>query len=199
MILFDINSWWEGLSSLQMIYWIIAVAASLVFVIQLILTLIGSDAGGDGMDAIGDADLSVDSDSGIGFQFISIKNFFAFFTIFGWVGLACIYGGLALWAVLLISICSGLLMMLIMASIYFLLGRLAESGTLNINSAKGKTASVYLFIPPKRSGKGKIQINLQGYQTMDAMTDDEEQIPTGSFVEVVDVINGEILLVKKSK
>ncbi len=198
MILFDINSWWENLSSLQMIYWIIAVIASLVFVIQLIMTLIGSDADGDGLDAIGNSDVSVESDAGIGFQFISIKNFFAFFTIFGWVGLACIYGGLALWAILLISTSSGLLMMLIMASIYYFLGKLVESGNLNISSAKGKTASVYLFIPPKRSGMGKIQINQQGYRTMDAMTDDEEQIPTGSFVEVVDIINGDILLVKKS-
>ena len=88
MILLDFNTWWGNLSTLQMIYWVITIPASLVFVIQLVMTFFGSDADADGLDAVGDADLSIDSDSGVGFQFISLKNFVAFFTVFGWVGLA---------------------------------------------------------------------------------------------------------------
>ena len=198
MILLSFSSWWDGLSTFAMIYWIITIPASLVFVIQLFLTLIGADSDHDGLDAIGDADASIDADHGIGFQFISIKNFVAFFTVFGWAGLACIYGELPPWATILISTASGLLMMLLMASIYYFMGKLTESGTLTIEKALGKTATVYLFIPPKRKATGKIQIKLQGYRTLDAMTDDEQQIPTGSIVQIVDVINDEILLVKKT-
>ena len=161
------------------------------------MTLIGADADHDGLDAIGDADLSVDSDHGIGFQFISIKNFVAFFTVFGWTGLACIYGELPARATILISTVSGFLMMLLMASIYYFMGKLTESGTLSMEKAVGKTATVYLFIPPKRKTTGKIQLQLQGYRTLDAMTDDEEEIPTGSIVQVVGVLNEDILLVKK--
>lgn len=198
MTLLSLNTWWENLSSIQMIYWIITIPASLVFIIQLVLTFFGADADGDGLDALGDADLSVESDTGVGFQFISIKNFVAFFTIFGWVGLACMYGNLPNWLTLIISTASGILMMLIMASIYYLMGRLTESGSLNMKSAIGKTATVYLFIPEKRKATGKIQINLQGYRTLDAMTDDDEVIPTGAIVQIVDILNDEILLVKKS-
>ncbi len=198
MILLNINSWWEGLSTMQMIYWIITLPASLVFIIQLVMTFLGSDADGDGLDAIGDADLSVESDSGVGFQFISLKNFVAFFTVFGWVGLACIYGELPNWATLLISTVSGIVMMLIMASIYYFMGKLTETGTLNMRSAIGKTATVYLYIPQKRQAVGKVQLKLQGYRTLDAMTDDEEVIPTGAIVQVVDILNDEILLVKRS-
>ncbi|MDX9845977.1 MAG: serine protease [Tenuifilaceae bacterium] len=198
MILLNFNSWWDGLSTMQMIYWIITVPASLVFVIQLVMTFLGSDADGDGLDAIGDADLSVESDSGVGFQFISLKNFIAFFTVFGWAGLACISGELPNWATLLISTISGVVMMLIMASIYYFMGKLTETGTLNMRAAIGKTATVYLFIPQKRQATGKIQLKLQGYRTLDAMTDEDEVIPTGAIVQVVDILNDEILLVKRS-
>ncbi|HPF92743.1 MAG TPA: serine protease [Tenuifilaceae bacterium] len=196
MTLLSLNAWWDSLSTIQLIYWIITIPASLIFVIQLVLTFVGAD--GDGLDAVGDADLSVDSDTGVGFQFISIKNFVAFFTVFGWVGLACIYGNLANWLTLLISTASGIIMMFIMGSIYYMMGRLTESGSLNMRSAIGKTATVYLFIPEKRKATGKVQLNLQGYRTLDAMTDDDEIIPTGAIVQVVDILNDEILLVKKS-
>jgi hypothetical protein len=112
--------------------------------------------------------------------------------------LACIYGNLANWLTLLISTASGIVMMFIMASIYYMMGRLTESGSLNMRSAIGKTATVYLFIPEKRKATGKVQLNLQGYRTLDAMTDDDEIIPTGAIVQVVDILNDEILLVKKS-
>jgi membrane protein implicated in regulation of membrane protease activity len=197
MILLNFNTWWEGLSTLQMIFWIITIPASIIFVIQMVMTLIGADADGDGLDAVGDADVSIDSDSGVGFQFISVKNFIAFFTVFGWTGLACIQGELPNWLTLLLSTMAGIIMMLIMASIYYFMGRLTESGTLKINNAIGKTATVYLYIPQKRQATGKIQIKLQGYRTLDAMTDDDDIIPTGSIVQVVGVINEDILLVKK--
>ena len=198
MILLDFSTWWSELSTFASIYWLITLPASAVFVIQLILTLIGADADHDGLDALGDADAGVDTDHGIGFQFISLKNFIAFFTVFGWVGLACIYSGFGPWITVFISTVAGLIMMLIMASIYYFLGKLTESGNVNMQAAIGKTATVYLFIPAKRQASGKVQIQLQGYRTLDAMTDDDEQIATGSIVQVVDVINDEILLVKKT-
>lgn len=197
MILLNLNTWWESLSTLQMIYWIITIPASLIFVIQLVMTFIGADADSDGLDALGDSDLSIDSDAGIGFHFISLKNFIAFFTVFGWTGLACIHGNLPNWSTVLISTSSGILMMVIMASIYYFMGKLTETGTLNFKKAIGKSATVYLFIPPKRKAMGKVQLNLQGFRTLDAMTDDDEEIATGSIVQVVDVLNEEILLVKK--
>jgi hypothetical protein len=45
---------------------------------------------------------------------------------------------------------------------------------------------------------GKVQLNVQGsMRTLDAITDDQETIPTSSIVQVVNVIDDHILLVQK--
>ncbi|MBN1925969.1 MAG: hypothetical protein JW798_09045 [Prolixibacteraceae bacterium] len=194
-MILNISTWWEAMDTLQKIYWCIAVPFSVMFLIQLILTFVGGDM--DGVEAGGDADVSVDGDTGIDFQFLSIKNLIAFFTIFGWVGIVCLNSGLGPVISSVIATGSGLVMMLIMATIMYYMSKLSESGTLNLNNAKGKVGTVYLTIPEKRSGMGQVQIKVQGFQTLDAMTDGEA-LSTGSIVEVLEIINNEILLVKAS-
>ena len=194
-MILNISSWWESMDTLLKIFWCIAIPFSLIFIIQMILTFFGGDF--DSGEADGNADLAVDSDSGIDFQFLSIKNLVAFFTIFGWVGVVTVNGGLSTVLSIIIATGSGLLMMVIMATLMYYMGKLTESGTLNLNNAKGKTGTVYLTIPDHRSGMGQVQIKVQGFQTLDAMTDGET-IPTGTIVEVIDIINNDILLVKIS-
>lgn len=194
-MLLDINLWWASMEILEKIYWAIALPFSAVFVIQMLMTLIG--AGGDGdIDATGDADFDVDADAGIGFQFITLKNFIAFFTIFGWTGIACLDAGLSKGMTIFLSIVAGMLMMLLMATLFYLIGRLTESGTMKIDSAIGKTATVYLRIPAERSGTGKVQVNVQGLRTLDAMTANKEDIKSGSLVKIVSVEAGDILMVE---
>lgn len=194
-MLLSINSWWSSMDTLQQIFWAFALPFSAVFLIQLIMTLIG--AGGDGdMGASGDADLDVDTDAGIGFQFISLKNFIAFFTIFGWTGIACIRSDLGTGMSIFMAIIAGMLMMLLMATLFYLMGKLTESGNTKIETAIGKTGSVYLRIPAAKSGVGKIQINVQGLKTLDAMTTNAEDIKSGSLVKVVGVESGDVLMVE---
>jgi hypothetical protein len=83
----------ECINSAEQVFWLIAIPFTLIFIIQLLMTIIGVSSD-HGLDNFGDSDMNVDSDAGIGFQFISLKNFIAFFTIFGWTGLACLDGGL---------------------------------------------------------------------------------------------------------
>jgi len=151
------------------------------------------------MEADGDSDVSVDGDSGIDFQFITLKNLVAFFTIFGWTGIACIGGGLEAGIAVVISTIAGLFMMALMASIVYFMGKLTDSGTLNLKNAIGKGGTVYLTIPANRSGLGKVQIKVQGLQTLDAMTDNEAEIKTGSIIQVSEILNNEILIVKLTK
>ncbi len=193
-MLLSINSWWASMELIEQIYWAFALPFSAVFVIQMLITLIG--AGGDDVDSGGDADFDVDSDAGIGFQFITLKNFIAFFTIFGWTGVACLDSGLGTGMTIFLSIISGMLMMLLMASLFYMIGRLAESGNMKIDSAIGKTATVYLRIPAEKAGTGKIQVNVQGLKTLDAMTSHTEDIKSGSMVRIVAVEAGDILIVE---
>ena len=131
-MLLSINSWWASMELLEKIYWVFALPFSGVFIIQMIITLVG--AGGDDIDAGGDADFDVDSDAGIGFQFVTLKNFIAFFTIFGWTGIACLDAGLSAGMTIFLSIVAGMLMMLLMAALFYMIGRLSESGTKLLSS-----------------------------------------------------------------
>ncbi len=195
-MLLSISDSWQTMDLLEKIYWCFAIPFSLLFVIQIIITFFAGDM--DSIEAEGDADAAVDDDTGIDFQFLTLKNLIAFFTIFGWTGIACINGGMSTLATVFISIALGLVMMTIMASIAYFMGKLTDDGTLNLKNAKGKVASVYLRIPAKRKGTGKVQVKVQGLQTLDAITDSEEDIATGALVEIIEVVNDDILLVKLS-
>jgi len=188
------ESWWAGMQTAEKVYWIIALPSTAVFLFQLVLTFIGGDM--DHTDLSADHDVAIDSDHGIGFQFLSIKNLIGFFSILGWTGIAMINGGKSLGITIVVSTLAGLLMMVIMATMIYYLGKLSEQNVLNLKNAKGKIGTVYLRIPAQRKGMGKVQINVQGFQTLNAITDEREEIKTGAVVEVIDSINNEVLLVK---
>lgn len=195
-MLLDISTFWQGAPVIEKIFWIIAIPASTLFIIQLVLTFIGFD---HDTDITGHADLSMDSDHGITSQFFSIKSIVAFFTVFAWTGLACTDGGLSVFPSILISAIAGSIMVVIMATLFYYMSKLSDSGTLDINNAIHKIGTTYLTIPANRKGMGKIQVKVQGLQTLDAQTDDDEDIKTGTVIEVVGIVSNEILLVKKSK
>ena len=79
-----------------------------------------------------------------------------------------------------------------MVAVYWMmqgLRQLRAEGTVRIHRAVGRHGNVYLRIPANRSGSGKIQFNLQN-RTMEylAVTAGPE-LPTGSKVVVVGVVN----------
>ena len=186
---------WSEVGIFEQVFWIITIPATVVFLILLALTIFGSDADVD-VDTDVDGDIS-DGDS-IPFPFLSLKNIVAFFAVFGWSGIGFINAGLSSWLVILLAFICGILMMFLMASLFYFMSKLAESGTLNMKNAVGKLGEVYLVVPGNRAGMGKVQLNVQGsLRTLDAITDDAENISTTSIIEVLAVIDDQILLVKK--
>lgn len=186
---------WSEVGIFEQVFWVITIPATVVFLILLALTIFGSDAD---VDVDTDVDGDISNGDSIPFQFLSLKNIVAFFAVFGWSGIGFINAGLASWLVILIAFICGLLMMLLMASLFYFMSKLAESGTLNMKNAVGKLGEVYLVIPGNRAGIGKVQLNVQGsLRTLDAITDDAENILTSSIIEVLEVIDDQILLVKK--
>ena len=187
---------WQNLSLLEQVYWLVSIPSTLIFVILLITTTVGADVDAD---VQADVDLSLADSDSIPFQFLSLKNIIGFFTMFGWSGLGFFHAGLAVWLVITLSVICGLLMMLAMATLFYLMSKLAETGTLKMQNAVGKLGEVYLTIPAKRGGMGKVQLTVQeALRTLDAITDDEEAIVTSSIVQVIAVIDDQILLVKRS-
>jgi membrane protein implicated in regulation of membrane protease activity len=194
MMFTDFPGWWEGLSTIAKIYWIIAFPSTLLFIIQLVMTFIGGD--GD-HDTDTDADHSMDHDT-VGFNLFTIKNLIGFFTLFAWSGLACIDGGFALATILIVSFVCGFVMMLVMASLFYYISKFAYSGTMDFKNAIGVKGSVYLSIPARKTGNGKVQVKVQGaLRTLDAITEDPEIIKTGSLIEVVEIGTNNLLVVKR--
>lgn len=184
--------WFKEISSFEQVYWVSALISSLIFVIIMLMTFIGGDG-----DMDGDMDTDGDMDGG-GFQFFTFKNLIGFLTIFSWSGLACIRGGQSTGVTILVSVVCGLVMMLIMSSIFYLLNKLVEDGGMRITNTIGRTGEVYLPIKAKNGGFGKIQISVQGsVHELQAMTMDEEDLPGGTIVLVEKIIDNHILVVTR--
>ena len=183
----NLLDWWHDLQGFELILWCIALFFSLLFLVQTVLSFIG---GGDFDDA---ADFD---DAGAGYQFFTIKNMIAFFTMFGWSGLGAYKAGFGNWLTVVVALVAGCALVYVMYILMRRLSGLKHSGTLEIKNAVNKIGETYLRIPAGRGGIGKIQVQVQGrLMELDAMTDDGEDIATGRPVQVVGSLNKHILLV----
>lgn len=73
--------------------------------------------------------------------------------------------------------------------------RLESDRSFILSAAVGHSGEVYLSVPARRTGTGKIHITLQGrLLELDAMTPDEA-IPTGARVLVIDTIDPSTVIV----
>jgi hypothetical protein len=187
----DFTPWWDGLSLSLKIYWAIAIPFTFFFVLQLLLSLF---RGGDVPDDTPDAEIN--ADHGIAFQFLTVQNLVAFFTLFGWIGVACTDSGFSEAMSAVIAFISGVIMMMIMASLYYFIHKAAGDGTLKFSKAVGRSGEVYLTILRKRGNIGKVQIKVQkSLRTLEAITDDNNDIPSGKNITVLSIVNDNILLV----
>ena len=180
--------WFSNLEFLSQLYWLVAIIGSLIFSVVMVMAFAG-----------GEAD-DIDGDIEAGFQFISFKNLVGFFTIFGWSGIACIDAGLSAALTIFISVICGLLMMVIMAALYFFISKLSDSGTLNYKNALDAVGEVYLPIGSDRSKMGKVNVSVQGtMRELDALTDSLTPLKTGTIIKVVDVTSNGILIVDQTR
>ncbi len=183
---------WEGLSLLNKVYWLIAVPSTLIFAVQIIMSLLGTDAD--------DMDVDVDVD-GFGGHIFSLKTIVSFLAMFSWSGIiAQSFGITQMASLIVLSFVAGIVTMLTVAFVFYSLTKLSYSGTMNMENAIGLTGTVVLPIPEKMNGKGQIQVKLQeSLRTLDAMTEEVEKIKSNTNVEVVAVLESDILLVKRKR
>ena len=210
--------WWNSLNALTQIFFCVAIPSTLVLIIQTILTFIGIGAESDfdtdaeietpeGMssdvgDGVFDSDTELDCesiDSGMdSLKLFTFRGIVAFLVIFGWVGVAMDSSGAPVWLTVPIALISGFVMMLSLALIMRMVMKLRNDGTADNRNAIGTAGRVHLTVPPSRSGEGKVHVMLQGaYVERDAVTDEEEAIPTGSEIVVVGVSGQTSLVVKR--
>lgn len=175
----------------QQVYWYIAIIASVIFIIQTIMTFIGADSD-TGMDADFDSNLDGGDHP---FQLFSLRNLINFFLGFGWTG-ASLYSSIESKFLLgIIAFVVGLIFIAIFFVVIKALMRLSEDNTFNIEETIGKIADVYMNIPASKSGKGKVFISVKGTtHELSAITANASDIKNGSIVKVL-AVEGDVLVV----
>lgn len=197
-----IATWWAGLTVAMKILWGVTLAASLVFIIQTVLTFIGADVDAAGLDGA-DIDAPVgdvsDADLGGGGNLYTFRNLINFLLGFGWSVILLEDAIPALGLRLVVAVAVGVALVALVMQLFRLLGKMQQSGNIDVyKSAVGCEGTCYLTIPAGRSGEGKVQISIGGaVREYNAQTEDGEPIATGTPIKVVDVINGITLLVSR--
>ena len=186
----------NSLEPLQKFFWTIACCASLVFIIQTIMTFIGLGTDAD-VDA-GPMDGSVDSmEDGALSGVFSFRNLVNFLLGYGWAGVLLFDDLEKRWLLQLLAIAVGLLFVLAFVFMFRQVMKLSHDGSFKMSETVGLKADVYLRIPAARSGRGKVQLSVKGsVHEIDAVTDNDAEIPTGGQVEIVEVLGDDLLLVK---
>jgi uncharacterized membrane protein len=84
-----------------------------VFLIQLALSFRGIDSKNSQKDEF--------------YQVLTLRNVIGFFMVFGWSGLACLDSGLSDDATIIASFFCGIVMMFVMATVFYLMGKIMKS------------------------------------------------------------------------
>ncbi len=196
-----IATWWAELSPVMKILWGVTLTASLIFIIQTILTFVGADADG-GMDM----DVNVDTDPGFGdaanldggTNLYTFRNFVNFFLGFGWTAIL-LQGHIRSTALLLlVSVFVGVALVTMVMYLFKWLSSMQQAGNINVyKSAVGCQGKAYLPIPAARGGEGKVQITINNAVREYTAVTDGDAIRTGAQIKVVEVLDSETLLVEE--
>ena len=120
-----------------------------------------------------------------------------FLCVLGWTGVICSALGLHPAIATAIGLVLGFLAMLGVAKVLQLSRKLTQNGNIDLKKLLGKTAGVYIPIPANNSGHGKVTVSFgERFAELEAVTDEDGIIPTGTQVRIIDV-RGDVVVVEK--
>ena len=205
--------WWNSLSVMMRVLWAITLSASLIFIIQSVMTFLGADGGSD-FDINSDVDVpdagglgylpddgSVPIDGnavqGSGMGLLTFRNLVNFFLGFGWSAILLRESIPSTGLLMVISILVGVVLVFAVMMLFKWLSGMQQAGNIDVfKAAPGCEGKVYLRIPAQRGGTGKVQISINNsVREYEALTDGDA-LPTGSSIKVVEVISADTLLVE---
>ncbi|MDU6346206.1 MAG: hypothetical protein E6593_05590 [Clostridium sp.] len=222
------QEWWGTLDLLSQVLYCIAVPSSVILLIQIVMTIVGFGQSGpginpddlSGLDSLGDSvdfDLDISGDTGLdsgdpgtgdggspgdlgALHLFTLEGIVAFLAVFSWTAILAYQSGVAGTLSVFIGAVLGALAMYGVAKIIQLTARLASNGTLQMRNALGQTATVYLMIPARGAGQGKVNLTVQErFIEASAITDGSVSLPSGAFVRVVDVRADNVLVVEQEE
>lgn len=184
------------------IYLVLGAVGGGILLLQVLMQVFGLSGEGDfdgGHDVPHDVDGSAHGagahDGSWFFGVLSFKALVAFAGLFGLTGLSLYDAGWTPAARIGTAFAVGLGGMVLVSLLMRSLRRLTVSGSLDVTNAIGLQGSVYLRVPGRSQGPGKVTVEVQGRSMqLEAVTDGPE-IPTGARVTVVSVLDGDTVKV----
>jgi len=160
-----------------------------VLVLQLV-------AGVFGLGHLHDHDLSHHHAGSEGLNLLSIRSVAAGLAFFGIAGLAARSSGAPV--ALAAAVAAGLAAAVGVAAVVRVFRRFERDGTLALEAAVGSTGTVYLSIPGRRSGVGKVHITVQNRLVECRAVTAEDPLPTGAPVLVIDLEGNDTVVVVRN-
>ncbi|MCL2710867.1 MAG: hypothetical protein FWE95_08295 [Planctomycetaceae bacterium] len=172
-------------SPLVGVYFLCAAFGGTLILFQMFLMMFGFGGGETDTD-FGDTEHASTADI---FKVLSFRTLTAGIAFFGLGGLAGWTGTKSLPISFIIAIISGLISIYAVYYLYQAVGKMKEDGSLSEKTLVGCTGSVYVRIPPAKSGNGKVLVSQQGRTVeYEAITAGEE-LKSGIPIVVVGVIS----------
>lgn len=173
--------------------WFIAIPTSIIFIIQATMTFAGLDST-DGVNA--DFDSNLDH-TDAPFQLFSLRNLIHFLLGFSWTGIS-FYNSISNTVVLItVSFVVGAVFVGAFFLIITQIQKLAENNSFRIEHALYQVGTVYLTIPEKKTGKGKVQVSVKGsVHELDAITE-REKIESSAMVRITKIESNNLVLVER--
>ena len=199
---------WFMSDPMRAVLLIIAVPSTFIMIIQTILIFIGM--------AGGDSDIDMPADNGIdgvfgenspdagdvnigdsGLRIFTVRGMVAFFAVGGWAGLSAYSITKSEAVAIVTALIFGVLAMLLVVWFFKWAASLHYNGILDMDSAIGKTGEVYITVPAKMGGTGKVNVIIQQRLTeADAVTEAERSLKFGERVKVTGISMGNTLIVE---
>ena len=163
-----------------------ALVGGSVLVLQTVMSVFGGDHGDMHHDAGGDTG---DHDSAS--NWLSIRSVAAFLAFFGLASWGCLKSGWSPLASLAVGLAAGSVMLVAVGLLFRLPAKMHSQGNIEPEGAVGKVGHVYLRIPAKNTGKGKITLVLQGRTAEFHACTQGAEIPTGAEVRIARLITSD--------
>jgi hypothetical protein len=174
------------------IFLICAAIGGTLLLCQLLLTVMGWGGHhdfGHGDHGLGHHETGHDAESSWFASLLTFRTIVAALTFFGLAGLTATSSKVESPQALLIAAAAGAGALFLVAWLMRALRNLRSDGTVHVERAVGHSGTVYLTVPGRKAGAGKVTLTLQN-RTMEyqAITANQE-LPTGAKVVVVSVVS----------
>lgn len=158
----------------EILTWVSIFSGGMLILLLLLSIFLGADSDTD----IADGDLD---SGGIGI----LKGGLTFIAVSSWVVKLIISGGSSIYMAILGGLLTGIAAVAALSYVFKLLLRNQENVNWSQDEAIGKSGKVYLKVTP--DGHGLIKVKINGvYRELKAITQDNNEIPTGEEIYVAD-------------